>query len=102
MLRQGLSSPDLLILPWVVQGLGRLQDIAALRLIEQRLQGLSEEARIAPAAQLAWYPQPEAGRLMERFIPNQSIREHWRREALQLQEIERQITLRHQGRAPSK
>ena len=65
LLREGLNSPDLMILPWVVQGLGRLQDTASIPVIEKRLQEMPKEARSAPAGELFWYPQAEARRTVQ-------------------------------------
>jgi hypothetical protein len=102
LLRKGLASLNSLVLPWIVQGLGRLQDTAALPLIERSLSALPQDAKIAAASQLAWYPQAEAHRLMERLIPKQSLIEYWRRQIATQQEFELQMTLKRRGKAAPK
>jgi HEAT repeat protein len=74
--RRGLESPNELVVAFSVQGLGRLQDIAALPLIAKALQDLPVDARNAVALQLPWFERPEADGLMERLLPDPKLRDY--------------------------
>jgi hypothetical protein len=76
LLRRGLDSPNPLIVAYSVQGLGRLQDIAAISLIAKACDRLRASDCGVVAMQLPWYARPEAYQLMERLVPNRSLRNH--------------------------
>jgi len=91
LLRQGLESPNELVIAYSVEGLGRLHDVTALPLIAKVFDRVKTGSWTAIAKQLCWFRLPEAERLVERFIPDPGMREFSKRqiEMLQLSEANR-------------
>jgi len=85
--RKGLESPYPNVVGFSVQGLARLQDTAAMPLIEkacERLRG----GRDAVAMELPWFATREAEALMERLMPDRNDRDFMTRQIQGLRLIE--------------
>jgi hypothetical protein len=73
-LRRGLESPYPNVVGFSVEGLGRLQDTAAIPLIEKACERL-KGGQIAVAMALPWYATRDAEALMERLVPDPKQRD---------------------------
>ena len=94
--REGLESPYPNVVASAVEGLGRLQDFAALPLIEKactRLRG----GQIAIAQALPWFGGREAERLMARIVPDVRHREFLTGQVQQLRQLEVKRALARTG-----
>jgi hypothetical protein len=89
LLRQGLESPNPLIVAYSVQGLGRLQDVEALPLIAKAVDRIRESERFVISMNLPWYSRAEAFELMARIIPAQEVRETLTKDVQEIQAEER-------------
>lgn len=93
---KGLESPYPNVVGFSVQGLGRLQDPAAIPLIEkacERLRG----GQGAIAMELPWFGTPEAEALMERLMPDPKHREFEIQQVNRLRLIELRQALSRAG-----
>ena len=68
--REGLDSPNPLVVSLSVQGLGRLQDATAIPLIAKACERLPRSAIRGISMQLPWFSRPEADALMQRLTPD--------------------------------
>jgi hypothetical protein len=73
--RRGLETNQTQVILYSVQGLGRLTEVSALPAIEKTLERLGADPARAVAAELPWFSNLEAERIMERFEPNPKMRD---------------------------
>jgi hypothetical protein len=102
LLRKGLNSPHPYVVAFCVEGLGRLQDVAAIPFIAKECERLEQDARIAVAMALPWYSSPEAYQLMERLVPDRKYRDFLANGVQRLRLIELKRTLNRNGVAAQK
>jgi hypothetical protein len=100
--RKGLESAQPLVVAFSVEGLGRLQDQAALPLIAKACDHVSEGTQLAIATNLPWFGSAEADRLLERLVPGRKIREFHVRQVQSMRLWELQRILARTGRPPAK
>jgi len=81
--RRGLESPNVTVVAFCVEGLARLQDVAAIPLIAKAADRFPPGAWRAIAMQLPWFGRLEAYQLMERLEPDRRSRE------FQIDQVER-------------
>jgi hypothetical protein len=102
LLRSGLESPNLLVVAYSVQGLGRIQDWDAVPLIEKASQRLNPGEHLTLAMQLPWFTAPQADRLMRELLPDSNARDMFTREVRRLQAAESEAAQRRNGSPPGK
>jgi len=102
LLRKGLDSPNPTVVAFSVEGLGRLQDAAAIPLIAKAYENLPEDGRVAVAMELPWYSSPEAYRLMERLVPDPKYRDFLAAEVQRLRLAESKRVLSRTGGVPQR
>jgi hypothetical protein len=78
------------VVAYSVQGLGRLQDVAAIPLIEKAWERLPADARRTIEMELPWYSRPEAEQLAVRLVPDPKTRDYDRRDVQRMQLLELQ------------
>jgi len=98
--REGLGSPNPLVLAFCVQGLGRLRDEAALPLIAQAILQVPAGSRPAVAGQLPWFALPAADKLFEQVTPDRRMRDMYRSSADGMQKSELDRIRKRTGNAP--
>jgi hypothetical protein len=99
-LRQGLQSPNPLVVGYAVQGLGRLGDTSAISLISKTAEALPPDARSAISMNLPWYSSLDATLLMERLTPDISARTFMVRMVQAEQLLDRQSALSRRSDGP--
>jgi PBS lyase HEAT-like repeat len=93
---RGLESPYPNVVGYSVEGLGRLQDTAAIPLIEKACERLKGAQGVVAMA-LPWYGTPEAEALMERLMPDPKHREFEIQQVQRLRLIELRQALSRAG-----
>ena len=99
--RKGLDSPYGIVVGLCVQGLGRLQDVEAIPLIEKASQRLPHAAT-AIAMALPWFQRGEADALMARLEPDQKSREYHKNAVQRLRAAEVEVLLKREGTVPDR
>jgi hypothetical protein len=102
LLRNGLESPNPLVVAYSVQGLGRIQDWDAIPLIEKAARRLNPAEHLTLAMQLPWFTSPQADRLMRELLPDSNARDFFTREVRSLQAIEIEAAQHRSGALPPK
>jgi hypothetical protein len=100
--RKGLDSPQPLVVVLSVEGLGRLQDAAAIPLIAQASEHISEGTKLAVATKLPWFASAEADRMLEHLAPERKYRESCVAEVQRLRLGELKTILSRTGAAAQK
>jgi len=77
--RRGLQSPNVLVMAYSVQGLGRLKDSTAIALIRKAIDRIQAGDKLAIAMQVPWFGSIEAEQLMQELVPNSTSREGLKR-----------------------
>ena len=101
LLRKGLDAHNPGIVTFAVEGLGRLQDLDSLPLIETAAARFSSTPLVV-AMGLPWFQAPQANALLERLIPSATTREGVIRDARRLREMELIRSSRTAGDGPRK
>jgi len=81
--RQGLDSPNPLVVARSVLGLARLRDAAAIPLVAQAADRLRAGDRMLVSKNLPWFASIQATQLMERLTPDPKMRESFTKEVEQ-------------------
>ena len=99
---RGLDSPYPGVVAYSVQGLGRLNVVAAIPLISQAVERIPAGERGAIAMELPWYAGGDAEQLFERLIPSAPYRDHLRGRVQMQRDPELKRILSREGRAVPK
>lgn len=98
--REGLGSPNPLVLAFCVQGLGRLHDEVALALIGQAISRVPAGDRQFVSCQLPWFGVSAADRLFAQVTPDEHTRDIWRNGINGTQKAESDRIRKRTGNAP--
>jgi hypothetical protein len=98
--KRALQSPNPLAVAYAVEGLGRLNETAAIPLISEAIDRLHTGDRLAIAMMLPWFTSPQAFQLMRHLVPDSGMEGSLRRmvDGQRLAELNR--ATRREGQQP--